>query len=120
MKIRFDANQQFQLDAVSAIVDVFEGQPLQEDGVTLNFSATVDTGLLSQTEVAVSCVANNLVLSEEALLKNVQNIQETHRLPIVSQLHGKNFSIEMETGTGKTYVYLRTIFELNRRYGFKK
>ncbi len=83
-------------------------------------------------------VGNNLVLSDDALLANIHKVQERNGIVKVAStvdelqnfdqaesigsplFFGRNFSIEMETGTGKTYVYLRTIFELNKNYGFKK
>ena len=65
-------------------------------------------------------VGNNLTLTDEQLLANTHAIQERNDIEKVKALQGRDFSIEMETGTGKTYVYLRSIFELNKRYGFKK
>ena len=59
-------------------------------------------------------------MSDDAILNNVQKIQTENGLEPVTELSGLNFSVEMETGTGKTYVYLRTLFELNARYGWKK
>ena len=61
-----------------------------------------------------------MTISDEQILKNVQNIQKKNLLPVSTKLDGMHFSVEMETGTGKTYVYLRSIFELNKRYGFSK
>jgi len=136
MKIQFDPKQQYQLDAVSAVVDIFDGQPLeqpefsvihQEEGIGL-FRGQVRTEL---------GVGNRLTLADEQLTKNVRAIQDRHDIdytatalqldawPILGE-EGQflrkcfHYSVEMETGTGKTYVYLRTIFELSRRYGFKK
>ena len=64
---------------------------------------------------------NRLTLSEEQIWENVKTIQSVYEIKNDKEaLEGMNFSIEMETGTGKTYVYLRTIFELNKLYGFKK
>jgi len=67
---------------------------------------------------------NNLTLSSETILKNLHAVQERNDLDITTEKeflqNGLNFSVEMETGTGKTYVYLRTIFELNQKFGFKK
>ena len=60
------------------------------------------------------------MLTEEQILANVHKVQEANDIERVPALQGREFSVEMETGTGKTYVYLRTIFELNKRYGFKK
>ena len=63
---------------------------------------------------------NLLTLSDEALLENLQAVQNRNEILQDILLDGRNFSVEMETGTGKTYVYLRTIFELHVRYGFTK
>jgi len=120
MKIQFDGQQQYQLDAVNAVVDVFDGQPLAggqfETSLGIGFSG-------SMTEMGFG---NQLELSPEEVLANIQIMQERHELEPVEfgednpLQYGMNFSIEMETGTGKTYVYLRTIRELNARYGFTK
>ena len=61
-----------------------------------------------------------MTLSEEQIFENVKAIQKKNELAVSDNLDGMNFSVEMETGTGKTYVYLRTIYELNKKYGFKK
>ena len=113
MKLHFDPNQQFQLDAINSIVGVFEGQPLSHG----DFSFTIDN---KQIISPIGGVGNQLTISDEQILKNVQNIQKKNLLPVSTKLDGLNFSVEMETGTGKTYVYLRTIYELNKIYGFKK
>ncbi len=123
MKLKFDPNQQFQQDAIKAAVDLFDGQPqdagnfltkLQERDVSEGFK------LLKLDEVGA--VGNNLVLDQEAVLQNLQNVQNRNGLQVNDKLDGDamNFSIEMETGTGKTYVYLRTIFELSKKYNFTK
>ena len=65
-------------------------------------------------------VGNRLTLLDDEILKNLADIQLRHGLPLSSTLASGDFTVEMETGTGKTYVYLRTIFELNKRYGFTK
>jgi len=65
-------------------------------------------------------VSNNLVLSDEQIFTNLHGIQSKNEIKISDKLDGMHFSVEMETGTGKTYVYLRTIYELNKLYGFKK
>ncbi len=128
MKLQFDSNQAYQEQALSALVDLFEGQPLNQGlnsrgEFTVEFHENTSTtqGSIMQTELGIG---NNLVLTEEALYANCTRIQELNDIDPISQdvflQHGKNFSIEMETGTGKTYVYLRTIMELARRYGFKK
>src|SRR3972149_7456967 len=113
MKLHFDPNQQYQLDAINAIVRVFEGQPLNHG----DFSFTIDN---RSTITPVGGVGNQLTISPEQILTNVQTVQKENEISISSELDGMHFSIEMETGTGKTYVYLRTIYELNKKYGFKK
>lgn len=120
MKIQFDGQQQYQLDAVSAVVDVFDGQPLA--GGQFEISLGIGFGG-AMTEMGFG---NQPELSSEEILANIHTIQERHEIEPVEPgednllQHGMNFSIEMETGTGKTYVYLRTIHELNARYGFAK
>jgi len=113
MKLHFDPNQQFQHDAINSIVGIFEGQPLNQGDFTFSISSPKylfqDGG-----------VGNRFQISEEQILKNVHEIQKKNELPEAEKLDGMNFSVEMETGTGKTYVYLRTIYELNKKYGFKK
>lgn len=121
MKIKFEANQEYQLKAIQAVTEVFEGQPLGEEPYTLSMESGELYGIVAY--------ANQLVLSQEALLENVRRVQEANglkpseRLEAIETPDGSiplNFSVEMETGTGKTYVYLRTIYELHRLYGFKK
>jgi len=114
VKIKFDSNQDFQLDAIRSVVDVFAGQPPMR--ASLQWQSDVFAGELL-TEMGVG---NSLVLSDDAILNNVQKIQTENGLEPATELSGLNFSVEMETGTGKTYVYLRTLFELNARYGWKK
>ena len=76
-----------------------------------------DTGSL----LSENGVGNRLTLTEEQIWENVKRIQQRHEIKSENtELQGMNFSVEMETGTGKTYVYLRTIYELNKLYGFKK
>src|SRR6266567_2095106 len=136
MKIQFDAQQQYQLDAVSAVVDIFDGQPLEQPDFAI-IQTGEGAGLFegqAQTEIGVG---NRLSITVDDLLKNVRIVQDRNDIEVPDSnaalelwpilggggelvRHCYHFSIEMETGTGKTYVYLRTIFELSRRYGFKK
>jgi type III restriction enzyme len=115
MKLKFDPSLQYQQDAVNAVVSVFDGQPYVLTGATAFQSLQI--GGLFQTELGM---ANRLTLPNDDILKNVHSIQEANDIEKVAALQGREFSIEMETGTGKTYVYLRTIFALNKTYGFKK
>ncbi len=114
MKIRFDSNQPYQREAIDAVLDLLDGQPLSGGVFEFAMAAGPLAGL---TELGIG---NQLALDEVAVLRNLHVVQEAHTLPKVAQLEGMNFSVEMETGTGKTYVYLRSIFELHQRYGFAK
>ncbi|MBK7544129.1 MAG: DEAD/DEAH box helicase family protein [Elusimicrobia bacterium] len=135
MKLQFDPNQQFQLDAVASVVDLFDGQPNEKPDFSIIHQEEGE-GLFSgktQTELGLG---NRLILAEDKLLANTRKVQTRNDLEVdggkpleswelVDATKGAprrcpHFSIEMETGTGKTYVYLRTIFELSQRYGFQK
>lgn len=115
MKLKFDANLSYQAEAVQAVVDVFDGQPLSQSDFEISFTEQV--GMVEQTELGLG---NRLALDDDQLLTNVHKVQTRNEIEPVDELKGRQFSVEMETGTGKTYVYLRTIFELNQKYGFKK
>ena len=112
MKLSFESNLQYQQEAIQAVVGLFEGQ-LQDDAV---FQYDINE---KQTSL-IDGIGNKLALSEEQILSNLQNVQRQNEITPSAQLDGMHFSVEMETGTGKTYVYLRTIYELNKKYGFKK
>jgi type III restriction enzyme len=114
MKLKFDPSLQYQQDAINAVVNVFDGQPFEQTGAMVFQSLQI--GGLFQTELAIG---NRFYLPDDTLLKNVHVVQEANDIEKVAALQGREFSVEMETGTGKTYVYLRTIFELNRAYGFR-
>lgn len=114
MKLHFDGNQSYQWDAVKSITDIFEGQPLSSGD--FEFTPSSAGALLTENGFG-----NNLTLSAEQILQNVKNIQQRNEIQnAIEELQGMNFSVEMETGTGKTYVYLKSIYELNKLYGFKK
>lgn len=141
MKLQFDKNQGYQLVAIQSIIDLFEGQHLNKSNFEYSIADTAN-GSIQFTE---SGIGNKLTLSEIELLQNLQAVQNTNQLrpdeisigmeklwfnddndtkgiskekTIISDF--PNYSVEMETGTGKTYVYLRSIYELNKVYGFKK
>jgi len=126
MEFKFDAHQKYQQDAIAAVVDLFEGQPADAASLTTALQGVVpDSGdQLSAFELAseVGAVGNNLLLDDETVLQNLQAVQDRNGLEVVGELAGGalDFDIEMETGTGKTYVYLRTIFEMAKNYNFTK
>ncbi|WP_318617089.1 type III restriction-modification system endonuclease [Sporosarcina sp. YIM B06819] len=113
MKIKFD-KQQYQHDAVQSITDLFKGQSSNVS----NF--TVSMGNIVGSEVTSLGVRNNLELSALDVLENVQKVQKANFLKLSNDIQDWNFTVEMETGTGKTYVYTRSVFELNKLYGFTK
>ena len=121
MKFIFDSKLPYQLEAIEALTGLFDGIPESNSDLVSNIK--IETGLMF-SEFGTK---NNLVIENDKLLENLHAIQEKNNISISRFLIGKddgyafpNFSVEMETGTGKTYVYLRAIFELNRKYGFKK
>ena len=123
MDFKFDPNQEFQKEAIAAIVDLFEGQPRDLSLSRFNLPIGVsDAGGQTFLEIAaeVGAVGNQLVIDSQTILENLEKIQDRNGLEIASELSSFDFDIEMETGTGKTYVYLRTIFELANRYNFTK
>jgi type III restriction enzyme len=119
MKIQFNPDLQYQHDAINAVVNVFEGQQRKQDNFSVPLVETIQPDLLSeQSDLGIG---NRLDLLDDELLENVHKIQLQNGLKqSPAPLSSKDFTIEMETGTGKTYVYLRTIFELNKAYGFSK
>ena len=124
MQLKFDSNQEFQIDAIRAVMDLFEGLPLEGDDFSISVAKQKGTGLFATQSEDVLAYGNHAMLPDDALLSNLQLVQERNFLKQSTSLLKVNkdpqFSIEMETGTGKTYVYLRTIHELHARYGYTK
>jgi len=122
MEIKFDSSLQYQQDAINAIVDLFNGQESCES----NFTVYSPEFLVKQHNMAFNEIGygNRILLTEGKILENAQQKQLANALsPSIRKdidLKALDFTIEMETGTGKTYVYLRTIMELYRQYGFSK
>ncbi len=136
MKLQFDRNQQFQLDALAAITDLFKGQPQGAPEYSV-IQMREGLPLLEGQERTELGLGNRLLLDWDKLKANTRAVQEQNDIEVAdpaADLEAWNlfdtpanqerpcphFSVEMETGTGKTYVYLRTIFELSQRYGFQK
>ena len=138
MKFRFKT-QQYQVDAVSAVVDVFKGQPLigfeeytRDLGVSNKpkirkismFDSDENTATLLDDNDDIGYSNASIKLSDERLLDNIREIQSKSNLQesrhLINSLGTVSLDVEMETGTGKTYVYTRTFFELNKRYGWSK
>lgn len=130
MKFVFEAELPHQVAAIDAVVDLFAGQEERQSLFTV--APRQIAGQLEYNEKLLG-YANRCDLLDEAVLDNLHIVQNRHALPASPALavaaqgrrdaggdYKMDFTVEMETGTGKTYVYLRTIFELNRRYGFTK
>ena len=138
MKFRFEADLPYQQAAVDAVCDLFKGQEIGRTEFTVAkpsitgaasnqdemFGGQPLADVQSQGALALDDsglgVGNRLTLLEDEVLANLQAVQLRHALAPAPELKSADFTVEMETGTGKTYVYLRTIFELNRRFGWTK
>lgn len=118
MKIQFESNLDYQDRAISSIVDIFEGQEICQSNFSIVRQHTKGQKTIGDYDDLG--IGNRLELLDDEILSNVQNIQLRNGLAQSKKLDSMDFSIEMETGTGKTYVYLKSIFELNKRYGFTK
>jgi type III restriction enzyme len=120
MKLHFDPNQTYQQDAVNAVTGIFEGQELENS----EFSLCTAGEMFSEMGFGNMLFSSKKQIKKRQLqriLENVKAIQQRNGIEsVASDLQGMNFSVEMETGTGKTYVYLRTIYEMNKLYGFRK
>ena len=117
MKLHFEADLDYQRAAIDAVCDLFDGQDLCRGEFTVVREADSPSALFGVSELGVG---NRLSLVDEEILRNLRAVQQRNGLVAAEALSTGDFTIEMETGTGKTYVYLRTIFELNKRYGFTK
>jgi len=131
MKLHFEPNLDYQMQAIEAVCDLFRGQEVCRTEFTVTMKAPMPVGsdlfpgtqpeqmTLGMAESDLG-VGNRLTLLDDELHKNLADIQLRGGLPPSGALASGDFTVEMETGTGKTYVYLRSIFELNKRYGFSK
>ena len=120
MKLKFK-HQKFQEESAKAVCDVFAGQPLLSE---VNY--LIDRGdTKGQAEIYdFTGFKNHKIvpqLTDDMILDNIRKIQRTHQISPSGTLEGRyNLTIEMETGTGKTYAYIKTMYELNKRYGWSK
>ena len=119
MKLHFEPNLDFQLQAIEAVCDLFRGQEVCRTEFTVTRDPAETQARLAFAESDLG-IGNRLTLLDEEILDNLKAIQLRNGLPPSVALDSGDFTVEMETGTGKTYVYLRTILELNKRYGFTK
>jgi len=134
MKLHFESNLDFQHAAIEAVCDLFRGQEICRTEFTVSIRGTraiagqgelaLTGGSFSQGELGLVQnelgIGNRLTLLDDELLENLKDIQLRNGVRPSESLATGDFTVEMETGTGKTYVYLRSIFELNKRYGFTK
>lgn len=113
MKIKFK-EQAFQKQAIQSVVNLFNGQNKQD------YTTTYDNNDTQMTFIANDISLNYINIPSEKILENMQRVQKQNMLQTTNDTQNNTFCIEMETGTGKTYTYTKTIFELNKKYGFKK
>ncbi len=119
MKLKFK-HQQFQTDAALAVCDVFAGQPYSDHTYIVDPGVSKD-GRFSQTTYVEGFNNRRVELSDAQILANLQKVQRRNQLAPSNRLEGKyNLTIEMETGVGKTYAYIKTMYELRKRYGWRK
>lgn len=117
--------QQFQADACNAICDVFDGQPRLDSATYIIDPGVVEKKDLLSEAVQDAYANQNILLPENILLQNIRATQSKFDIEPVDEIvdyksDGLNLSVEMETGTGKTFVYIKTIHELHKRYGWTK
>ncbi|MEF7133510.1 DEAD/DEAH box helicase family protein [Escherichia coli] len=124
MKIQFDANLDYQRQAIESVTGVFAGQEICQTNFTVAPLQSWEEGTLFYgTQEDSLGIGNRLRLLDEDIHANIRKIQLKNGLAPSEDFDSKggiNLTVEMETGTGKTYVYLRTVFEMNRLYGFTK
>ncbi len=126
MELKFK-HQSFQIEAAKAVCDVFDGQPYQNLNRYL-----IDQGKISASQAEADLEINGfqnhrVLLTDEQIKKNINTLQVRNLIKPSEQLEGRttlhipyNLTVEMETGVGKTYTYIKTMFELNKRYGWSK
>lgn len=118
---RFDQDEkhQYQTDAMNSITALFKGQPPGQGSASIMISVSENEESLPSFNNDI-IFGNRLMIEESQILANLREVQKLNGLKVSEQLEGMHFSVEMETGTGKTFVFLRTIHELHKTYGFSK
>ena len=128
MKIKFESLKE-QDDAVKAVCDVFAGQPFIENNLYLMDTGIDSNGAINIFDYDKNAFSNaKLVpsMNDKIVLDNIKRIQQNNNLERSEKIErrsageGYNITIEMETGTGKTFTYIKTMFELNKLYGWSK
>lgn len=120
MKLKFK-HQQFQEDAANAVCDVFSGQPNRKFSYKIDMGNTIKQDNLLRDISSIGYRNNPIEIPESIVLDNIQKIQRKYMIKPSDKLEGYyNLTIEMETGVGKTYTYIKTMYELNKRYGWSK
>ena len=127
MRLHFEADLPYQSAAIESVCDLFRGQEVCRTEFTVTVraarpdsdSAAAQGALEGMLATEQGGIGNRLTLLDDEIEANLREVQLRNGLPPTTKL-SPDFTVEMETGTGKTYVYLRTVFELNRRYGFTK
>jgi len=120
MRLQFK-KQDYQAKATRAVVDLFKGQE-KGSRVDITERKIIDEGILGKKTQEIKRFSNKELNPNLELLKNIQEVQKQDELLKLSidLKAGLNFTVEMETGTGKTYVYTKTMYELNKHYGWNK
>ena len=122
MKLQFK-HQKFQSDAAKAVVDVFAGQPYSNPSYMMDRGSGNYQQSLTEEEDFTGWSNHKIVpeLNDRLILEHIQTIQRANQIKPSMKLEGRfNLTIEMETGVGKTYTYIKTMYELNRAYGWSK
>ena len=120
MKLQFK-HQKFQADAAKAVVDVFAGQPYLTPTYMMDRGS--ETRLTDTDEEFTGWANQKLIpaLTDDMILERIRKIQRANQIKPSDKLEGRyNLTIEMETGVGKTYTYIKTMYELNKAYGWSK
>lgn len=122
MKLQFK-HQKFQADAAKAVVDVFAGQPYLTPSYMMDRGSGYYQQTLTEDEDFTGWSNQKIVpeLNDRLILEHINTIQRANQIEPSMKLEGRfNLTIEMETGVGKTYTYIKTMYELNRAYGWSK